>query len=642
MSLITLTDIHHAAAGRPLFTGLSLNIEAGARVAVMGRNGSGKSTLLRLLAGALDPDQGTRWRHRDAVISTVQQLPSDRQKTVLDLTEEAYQDVTDLEAKMRDLEVQGLDAPDRYRQWEALKDQHAALGGMERRAERDATLHALGLAGWLDRPAVTLSGGERVRLELALTLMRRPTVMLLDEPTNHLDLRMRSWLEGRLRRYTGAVVLVSHDRVFLDAVANRTVWLLEPGVEVARGRPGDVAERVRTRMEIERRTQANLRKEEARVAGAARQMRKWAGQNAKLMRRAKAMERRAERTRAMQQDVTDIDDEAPSFRFQVGSNPTIPVQVEGLNVTVDDQTLIRDASFQITQGEKIGIVGPNGAGKTSLLRRLVDPASYATTNQVVWHPDVRVGYLDQQLHGWPEDRSLFATVEPLVGPREAHNALATFRFPIERHDTAISQLSGGERTRLALLSLTLGRHDVLVLDEPTNHLDVEMIQELELAVGAFDGAVLLVSHDRAFLEATCDRLLVLSNAQLHDTTDVSLGLDRLMQGEATRQVTATVETGQPVTEPPINDDAGDPHPNLSLWQAEQDLAAVHNELEVATERLESVDETLASPQAWDADRLAEAGRQRVALEAKMDELLAHGESLERAVAAKRQAKQRPR
>lgn len=642
MSLIALTDIHHAAAGRPLFNGLSLNVESGARVAVMGRNGSGKSTLLRMMAGTLEPDQGSCWSQRNVVVSTVQQLPNDRHKTVHDLTEEAYRDVIELEDAMRDLESRGLDAPERYREWETIKERHAQLGGMERRAERDATLHALGLSGWLDRPAATLSGGERVRLELALTLMRRPTVMLLDEPTNHLDLRMRTWLEGRLRRYPGAVVLVSHDRIFLDAVANRTVWLLEPGVEVARGRPGDVAERVRTRIEIERRTQANLRKEEARVANAARQMRKWAGQNAKLMRRAKAMERRAERTRAMGQEVTEIDDEAPSFRFRVGSNPTVPLQVDSLHVVVDGQTLICEASFQITKGEKVGIVGPNGAGKTSLLKRLVDPSTYQVSKQVVWHRDARLGYLDQQLAGWPEDRSLFNTVEPLVGPREAHNALATFRFPIERHDTPIGELSGGERTRLALLSLTLDRYDVLVLDEPTNHLDVEMIQELEMAVGAFEGSVLLVSHDRAFLEATCDRLLLLADAQLSAVDDVSVGLERLSQSDTVRKTTPPPQPERPPGEPQPSNEHHDPHPNLSLWQAEQDLAALHRELDSAAERLTSIDALLSRPQVHDAESLADAGRERVDIEANMDELLAHGESLELAITAKRHAKKHPR
>jgi ATP-binding cassette subfamily F protein 3 len=623
-----------------LFRGLKLDIEAGARIAVMGRNGSGKTTLLRLMAGDIEPDQGKRWAHKDAAVASVQQIPNDQDKTVFDLTEEAYQPLIELESDMRTLEVDGLDQPDRYRRWEALKDLHASNGGLERRAERDAILHALGLAGWLDRPGATLSGGERVRLELALTLMRRPSVMLLDEPTNHLDLRMRGWLERHLRRYAGAVVLVSHDRAFLDAVANKTVWLLEPAAEIANGCPGEVAERVRTRMAIERRTQENLRKEEARVSNAAQQMRKWAGQNAKLMRRAKAMERRAERTRAQQSDVTEIDDDAPSFRFTVGSNPAIPLMVDSLDVTVEGQRLIADISFQIAQGDKVGIVGPNGAGKTSLLRRLIDPAAYGVDDQVVWHPDAKVAYLDQQLRGWPEDRTLLATVEPLVGPREAHNALATFRFPIERHATPIGQLSGGERTRLALLSLTLDRHDVLVLDEPTNHLDVEMIQELEVAVAAFTGSVLLVSHDRTFLEATCDRLLLLEGGQLHDLTRVEDGLDRLSQGEAretgaAKPVTQARSAPQPATE-------DDPHPTVSLWQAEKDLDALHQELEAATTAIDAIDAQLGNPQSLDAAALAAAGRKRVQLEASVETLLAHGESLERAIAAKRNAKQRSR
>ena len=296
MVLAALSDVHKWYGEQTVLAGVHLELTPGSRTALIGRNGSGKSTLLRLVAKLEAPDGGVV-NVRDGVqVGMLEQTPSFPDgASVGAVADAAFAELDAAQAELEALERAGLDDPQRYERWEALHEAFERRGGYARRARRDAVLHALGFAGRGAQPVAALSGGETTRLNLARLLMAQPDVALLDEPTNHLDLVMRAWLEGFLARYPGAVVVVSHDRAFLDAACSRTVEVRQGGLRQADLPPSRFREAERERERLEARTRENQAKEHERLSASATQMKRWAGQNAKLHRRATAMEGRLER-----------------------------------------------------------------------------------------------------------------------------------------------------------------------------------------------------------------------------------------------------------------------------------------------------------------------------------------------------------
>src|SRR5690554_4090048 len=484
----------------------TLELRDGDRVALIGRNGSGKSTILKLLAGLEEPDAGRVFTAEDVTLAHLEQDPQfDEVATVVDVAARAFKELDALEERLKELETAGLDDPELFRRWEALHATFERRGGYARRARRDAVLSALGFAHRHDQPVRQLSGGERTRLGLAQLLMAQPDVLLLDEPTNHLDIEMRGWLEAHLSRYPGAALIVSHDRAFLDGAASRTA-------EVSRGKlrhgPGNPTTYRTARAESERlqaMQHADQVKERERLQAATDQMKKWAGQNAKLHRRAKAMQKRVERFEADMVDEVEQDERVTRFTFDADESGSIVLTGEHLSKSFGQRSLFDDVSFELRQGDRVGLVGRNGMGKSTLLKMIVgqllsdDPRGYVRTGS-----RVRLGYYDQELRGVNPENTLFEELLQRMGDVEAHNMLGNFLFPYDAQYKKIADLSGGERARLALLKLTLGRYNLLVLDEPTNHLDVEMIEALEAALDLFEGTIILVSHDRRFVADTAD------------------------------------------------------------------------------------------------------------------------------------------
>ena len=507
MSLVALSGVEKAYGEQVVLRDANLEVRAGQRLALIGRNGAGKSTVLRLLMGLEEPDAGQVLRARDVVVGMLDQDPEfGPEDTVRSVADEAFAELDALDAQLRALEAAGLDDPARFEEWERLHAVFERRGGYSRRARRDAVLAALGFADRHDDRVRDLSGGERTRLGLARLLMAQPDVLLLDEPTNHLDMDMRAWLEGHLARYPGAAVVVSHDRAFLDAACDTTA-------EVSRGElrlgPGNPSAYRAARAEAERvqaATRANQERESARLHAAAEQMKRWAGQNAKLHRRAKAMERRAERFDAQMVDEVARPERTTRFAFDCDESGDVVLTARHLTQRFD-RTLFEDVTVELRRGDRVALVGPNGAGKTTFLRTLLgelpslDPRASVTTGA-----RVRLGYYDQHLRGVDDDATLFEELLRRMGDREAHDALGRFMFPYEAQFKRVRDLSGGERARLALLLLTLGRYNLLVLDEPTNHLDVEMIEALEDALRAYTGTLLVVSHDRRFLSGLVNRV----------------------------------------------------------------------------------------------------------------------------------------
>ena len=480
MLLAALNQVDKFYGGQTVLDGATIELRSGDRTALIGRNGSGKTTILRLLADLESADGGSVYRRAGIVVGFLEQdLLLEPDTTLLDLAEEAFSDLVELEAELQQLEQAGLDDPDRYDRWERLHQRFELRGGYERRARREAVFHALGFRGREHEPAGRLSGGERTRLGLARLLMRQPDLLLLDEPTNHLDIEMRDWLEGHLSRYPGAALIVSHDRAFLDRACNLTADVSRAVLRIGNGNPSTFRQARAEQDRIDAATRANQEKEYTRLAASAEQMRRWARQNAKLHRRARAMERRLERYGEAMIDAPEGPERTTRFRFPSGPSGELVLHAENLSKAFGDR-LFSDVQLTVRRGERIALVGPNGAGKTTFLRILLGELPSDDPRALLrFGARVRVGYYDQSLKGVDPEATLIEEMIRLVGDVEAHNLLGRFMFPFDAQYKRVRDLSGGERARLALLKLTLEEANFLVLDEPTNHLDVEMIEALE-------------------------------------------------------------------------------------------------------------------------------------------------------------------
>ncbi len=501
--LAALYDAEKFYGEQTVLGGVTLELRASSRVALIGRNGAGKSTILGLLSGRETPDGGVVFRRDGVSMAQLEQDPViPPGVTILDYSETAFAELDALEVELAKLEPHLAD-PDVYAQWERLHETFERRGGLERRARRDSVLYALGFRGREYEVAAHLSGGEKTRLGLARLLMAQPDVLLMDEPTNHLDMQMRGWLGGYLSRYPGGVLLVSHDRAFLDETSDATAEISRGTLRTMGATPSRYRAARAEQERLEAATRANQRREHERLAGAAEQMKRWAGQSEKLHRRAKAMERRADRFEEAMLPDAESAERTTRFTFSCPESGDVVLQAQHLSKTYGGEPLFRDVGFTLRQGERVALVGPNGAGKSSFLRVLLGETESDDPRALLrFGARVRVGYYDQELRGVDPDATLFEELVRLVGDSEAHNLLGRFLFPYDAQFKRVSNLSGGERARLALLKLTLGEYNFLVLDEPTNHLDVEMIEALEAALAAYTGTLLVVSHDRRFIAAT--------------------------------------------------------------------------------------------------------------------------------------------
>jgi ATP-binding cassette subfamily F protein 3 len=630
MLLAALQQVDKFYGEQTVLSGATLELRLGTRWALIGRNGSGKTTLLRLLLGLERPDAGQVFVREGVQLAMLEQDPEFvPTATVLEVAEAAFVELDALEQGLKQLEAEGLDRPDVFERWEALHEVFERRGGYERRARRDAVLYALGFRGREEQLAGKLSGGEKTRLGLAKLLMQQPDVLLLDEPTNHLDIDMREWLEGYLGRYGGTVVLVSHDRAFLDALATDTAEVSRGTLRTFDGTPSEYRAYRQEQLRIEEATRRNQAKELDRLSAMTEQMKAWAGQNAKLHRRAKAMAQRRDRFAEAMLDEAEPEERRVRFRFGCERSGELVLHAGKLTKRFGEMTLFEDVGFTVRRGERIALVGPNGAGKTSLLKMLLgdvpsdDPAAFLRFGS-----RVRVGYYDQELRGVDKERTLIDEMIAMLGDVEAHNMLGRFMFPYDAQYKRIGDLSGGERARLALLKLTLGEYNVLVLDEPTNHLDLEMIEALEAALGAYEGTLLLVSHDRRFIEATTDTIWALRDGRF-----TAYEGDWAYYQHKRRQLAAQREAKtQPARAAP------QPAPEKrgpSKWQLERQLEALEAQIAALEGELRSLRSQLERPDGLEGLDIAALGERHAQVEGELLAAMAAWEEASELLEARR-------
>ncbi|MGX9686678.1 ABC-F family ATP-binding cassette domain-containing protein [Deinococcus wulumuqiensis] len=560
-TLLSAEELTVVYGERAVLAGVSLSIASGERVALLGRNGAGKTTLLRVLTGEQKADEGEVWRaegRRVAVLAQHHAWPPGR--TVRELVDAAHP-YREAEAELLSLEAD-LGNPDALAAWTEL---HARLDAAEAFAWPSRVRRILGmldLTRFLSREAATLSGGERTRLALALALAREPDLLLLDEPTNHLDIRMREWLESWLLAFRGGVLLTSHDRDFLDAVATRSLWLEEGEAQEYAGGYS----RARAQRDLERRTRTRAARLSEQEAGRLRDSVEWLDQRGK---RSGAL-----KTRAGRVPVTEapLPERQLRMRLLAGTaRARVVAWGEHLSKSYGERVILRDAAFRLRQGDRVALMGANGTGKTTLMRLLAGETfpDEAFPDQTQPPPVLRVASgvtvasLDQTWHGLTPGEGLHAQFERRFG-RQTNALLGRAGFTQADWPKTPEQLSGGERARAGLALVSGLRADLLLLDEPTNHLDVEALAALEAAVHAYAGAVVIVTHDRRFAREVANRLWVIEDTELREVSG---------WGSREYRDPARLLEGDPPPPPPL------PTPRQRLAHLETRLADVRRALD---------------------------------------------------------------
>jgi ATP-binding cassette subfamily F protein 3 len=507
--LVQLADLHFGYPGTDLFTGLTWQVNGGDRIGLVGPNGCGKSTLLRLLDGRLQPDGGTVARARGLSMSYLKQSQEFvGAGKIFDALLKPFEKLLAMHDELLALEKNLSDEKALARYGE-LQERYTHEGGYSLESRVKALAQDLGFsAADLDRAVDTLSGGERGRLELAKVLLEEPDLLLLDEPTNHLDVEATEHLEERLREWPKAFVLVSHDRYFLRAVC-RDIVELEAGKAVVY--PGGYDKYVVEREERHERLNAAYERQAAEIARTEDFIRRnIAGQKTKQAKsRRKALEK-VERLSRHQDEFAVAGN--IGLRFSVGDHTggKEALKAEHLDVGYPGaEPLIRDVNLIVYRGDRIGLVGPNGCGKSTLLKTLLGKLDPKAGVALRGH-EVRIGYFDQKLSDLDEEHSLIDEIRTVRGDFNedvARNFLGRFRFTGDDGFKKVKGLSGGERNRLTLAKMMLRPRNLLALDEPTNHLDIPAREVLEDALDEYEGTIIVVSHDRYFLDRVVTKIV---------------------------------------------------------------------------------------------------------------------------------------
>jgi ATP-binding cassette, subfamily F, member 3 len=511
--MVSINGVTVSFGGYNLFDNVSFLINPKDRIGLAGKNGAGKSTMLKILAGYQTPTKGEVSRPKDCKIGYLpQDMTHQHGRTVYEETESAFEEIKQLQAKLNDinhqLETRTDYESDAYmiliQDLTDINERLDMIGVDNTEEEIEKVLIGLGFQRkQFHMQTSEFSGGWRMRIELAKLLLQRPDVLMLDEPTNHLDIEAIQWLEDFMEIFSGAVILISHDKTFLDTVTKRTIEIVNQKIYDYKTNYSHYLVLRQERKQQQENAQKNQQKMIDQTEVLIDKFRAKASKSAMAQSLIKKLDR-LDRV-----EVDDMDTASVRFRFPPPAHSgKIVITAEHAGKSYGDKLIFQDANFIITKGEKIGLVGRNGEGKSTMMKMIADKIKYDGTIQL--GHNILMGYFEQDQEEKVDlDKTVFETIDELaVGDvrRQVRSLLGSFLFQGDDIDKKVKVLSGGERGRLALCKLLLEPYNLLLLDEPTNHLDIKSKEVLKQSLQDYEGTLVMVSHDRDFMTGMCDRL----------------------------------------------------------------------------------------------------------------------------------------
>ena len=504
--------------GENLLEDLSFDIQEGERVAILGRNGCGKTTLFKILTGEMDYDGGEVYVNPNKKLGLISQIPRfPAGYTVEDVLRSAFTELTSAKRKMEALEqamAQGATA-EQLREYDALVNRFQSGGGYDMDVDVDKICNGLGITA-AQRPQEfdSLSGGEKTRINLARLLLEKTDILLLDEPTNHLDLSSVEWLESYIKSFKGTVLIISHDRYFIDQVAQRVIEITDGHAEFYTGNYSFYMEEKQARFDLQLKQYEQEQAKLKQLGYTVERMKGWGINNRTLYRRAMSIQHRMERIQKTKRPKTEKTMKA-SFGEKDFSGDVV-FKMKNVSKSYGDRVLFSDVNLNVEGGERIALLGDNGTGKSTFLKCLLGEEDCG--GRIQFGPTVKWGYLPQIIRFDHPERSLYDTMlyEKNLTPQMARDRLGAFLFQGEDVFKTVGTLSGGEQSRLRLCMLMDEKINLLILDEPTNHLDIASREWVEAAIEEFEGVLLFVSHDRYFIEKFAERIWLLENGTIRD------------------------------------------------------------------------------------------------------------------------------
>ena len=638
--ILSCQNISKAFVEKEVLKNVSFHIEDNEKAAIVGINGAGKTTLLRIIVGEMVPDDGLVTFAKDKTFGYLAQNAAvDTGNTIYEELLSVKQDLIDIEEKMRQCEASmkhadGDALENLMKQYTALTHAFEIGDGYSYKSELVGVLKGLGFTeAEFDKSVSTLSGGQKTRVALGKLLLLKPDLIILDEPTNHLDMNSIAWLETYLLNYKGAVLIVSHDRYFLDKIAGKVIEIDQTKATTFMGNYSDYAYKKEQLRVAAWNAYMNQQREIKHQEEVIEKLRSF--NREKSIKRAESREKMLDKIEVLEKPTEVRTDMKLKLTPHMTSGNDV-LTVKELSKSFDQKLLFEHINFEIKRGEHVAIIGDNGTGKTTLLKILNDllPADCGT---FTLGTNVVIGYYDQEHHVLHSEKTLFDEISddyPYLTNTQIRNVLAAFLFTGDDVFKRISDLSGGERGRVSLAKLMLSDSNFLILDEPTNHLDIMSKEILEDAINAYEGTVLYVSHDRYFINKTAHRNLDLTAHQIvnyignyeyylekHDTVMAAV------IGAAQTEAASSAQTAASESEVKL-DWKAQKEEQARIRKRENDLKKCEDKINTLEERQAAIEEEMARPEvATNVAKLQELSKEQDAITAQLEELYELWETL---------------
>ncbi|HJV16455.1 MAG TPA: ABC-F family ATP-binding cassette domain-containing protein [Bacillales bacterium] len=630
MILLQVNQLSKYYGAELILSNIKLELQTRDRVALVGRNGAGKSTLLKMIAGHLSYDSGEIIKPKVVSIGYLAQNTGlESQLSVWDEMLTVFEHLRNMEKSLRQLEEQMADPSvledqTKYertlKEYDLLQVTFKEEGGYQYEAEIRSVLHGLKFQEYSDAMISSLSGGQKTRLALGKLLLTRPDILILDEPTNHLDIETLTWLEQYLQGYDGAILIVSHDRYFLDKVVSQVYEVSRHQIQRYQGNYSSYLEQKAANYERDIKI---FEKQQQEIAN----LQDFIQRNlarASTTKRAQSRRKKLEKMEVMDRPLGD--EKSATFSFEIGKQSGNDVlKVDSLSVGYDEDMVSANISFQVFKGESIALVGPNGIGKSTLLKTIIKKLP-ALSGTIQYGTNVEIGYYDQEQAELTSNKTVLNELwddYPLKNEKEIRTVLGNFLFSGDDVLKIVSSLSGGEKARLALAKLMLEKANVLILDEPTNHLDLDSKEVLENALIDYPGTILFVSHDRYFINRIATKVLELkvdgSTAYLGD---YDYYIEKKMEQEELKALEEAANAKKQVEIQVKNSYQQDKESKKLERQRKRKLEEIEVRIEELENQIREFEQQLCEPEIFqDHEKVIDINQKNEQAKAELEELM---------------------